>query len=216
MDEVEAMLKPVEPQATASVVSSASGSVSESDELGEGSPNPLEELLQLSGEEARLYELASEIGPVKEGSDGVEFRNQLLKDESLKDWRELGKRNERGFKWKKNMLVRCMYGTWEQFRDVLVLPRSYRARVLELGHERNGHLGVEKVNAMIARYFVWPGMARDIVDHCTSCVVCQRRSKHKPRRAPAVERPVLTEPFESVAIDLVGPLPKVRVGVDTY
>ncbi len=62
------------------------------------SRNPLEELLQLSGEEARLCELASEIGPVKEGSDGVEFRNELLKNESLKDWRELGKRNERGFK----------------------------------------------------------------------------------------------------------------------
>ncbi len=170
----------------------------------------------MSGEEARLCELASEIGPVKEGSDGMEFRNELLKDESLKDWQELGKRNERGFKWKKNMLVMCMYVTWEQFRDVLVLPRSYRARVLELGHKRNGHLGVEKVNAMIVRYFVWPGMARDIVDHCTSCVVCQRRSKHKPRRAPAVERPVLTEPFELVAIDLVDPLPKVRVGVDTY
>lgn len=88
---------------------------------------------------------------MKDGSDGVEFRKELLNDESLKDWRELGERNERGFKWKRNVLVRSMYVTWEQFRDVLVLPKSYRARVLELGHERNGHLGAEKVSAMISR-----------------------------------------------------------------
>ena len=163
VDEVEVVLKPDEPQAKASEATSVVESVSESDELGEGSPTPLDELSQLSGEEARLCELASEIGPVKEGSDGVEFRDELLKDESLKDWRELGERTERGFKWKRNVLVRSMYVTWEQFRDVLVLPRSYRARVLELGHEKNGHLGAEKVNDMIGRYFVWLGMAKDVV-----------------------------------------------------
>ncbi len=163
VDEVEVVLKPDEPQAKASEATSVVESVSESDELGEGSPTPLNELSQLSGEEARLCELASEIGPVKEGSDGVEFRDELLNDESLRDWRELGERTERGFKWKRNALVRSMYVTWEQFRDVLVLPRSYRARVLELGHEKNGHLGAEKVNDMIGRYFVWLGMAKDVV-----------------------------------------------------
>ncbi len=38
------------------------------------------------------------------------------------------------------------------------------------------------------------------------------KEKYKPRRAPAVERPILAEPFESVAIDLVGPLPKGKGG----
>ncbi len=212
VDEAEVTLMPDKPQAKANELSSVAESVSEHDEGEEGSPTSFEDMSQLSGEEAKLCELASEIGPVREGSDGVEFREELSKDESLKDWRELGERCERGFKWKKNVLVKEMYVTWEQFRDVLVLPKSYRARVLELGHERNGHLGAEKVNSMISRYFVWPGMAKDIVNHCASCVICQRRSKHKPRRAPAVERPVLTEPFESVAIDLVGPLPKGKGG----
>ncbi len=204
-DEAEVLPKLDEPQAKAS-------DGSECEVSGEGSPTPLDELLPVSGDEAKLCELASEIGPVKEGSDGVEFRKELLNDESLKDWRELGERNERGFKWKRNVLVRSIYVTWEQFRDVLVLPKSYRARVLELGHERNGHLGAEKVSAMISRYFVWPGMRKDIVEYCRSCTVCQRKSKSKPRRAPAVERPILSEPFESVAIDLVGPLPKGKGG----
>ncbi len=58
--------------------------------------------------------------------------------------------------------------------------------MLELGHERNGHLGAEKVSTMISRYFVWPEMAKDIMNHCGSCRVCQVRTKHKPRRAPVV------------------------------
>ncbi len=38
------------------------------------------------------------------------------------------------------------------------------------------------------------------------------RSKGRPSKAPVVERPILTEPFESVAVDLVGPLPKGKGG----
>ncbi len=43
-------------------------------------------------------------------------------------------------------------------------------------------------------------------------MICQRKSKSKPAKVPAVDRPVLTEPFESVAVDLVGPLPKGKGG----
>ncbi len=64
----------------------------------------------------------------------------------------------------------------------------------------------------LVRYFLWPGMSKDLVDHCGSCKVCQLKSKYKPRKAPVVERPILTEPFESVAVDLVGLLPKGRGG----
>ncbi len=60
---------------------------------------------------------------------------------------------------------------------------------MELGHERNGHLSGEKVAAMVGRYFLWPGMCKELMEHCRSCVVCQLKGKHKPRRAPAVERP---------------------------
>ncbi len=102
--------------------------------------------------------------------------------------------------------------TWDEYRDVIVLPKSYREKVKVLGHDRNGHLSADKVAKMVSRYFIWPGMAREIIEYCRSCTVCQVKSKYKPRRAPAVERPILAEPFESVAIDLVGPLPKGKGG----
>ncbi len=128
----------------------------------------------------------------------------------MKEWRELGERKERGFSWKGGTLVKSMYVTWEEFRDVLVVPMEFREKVV--GHERNGYLGTE-VSAMVGRHFIWPGMSKEVWAHCRACKVCQLKSKQKPKKAPAVERPLLSEPFEDVAVDLVGPLlPKGKGG----
>ncbi len=123
---------------------------------------------------------------MKEGKDREEFEKEVREDDSLREWRELADRAERGFAWKKGMLVRGMYVTWEEYRDVLVLPKSYRDGVKVLGHDKSGHLGAEKVAKMVGRHFVWPGMVREIAEYCNSCRLCQTRSKHRPRRAPNV------------------------------
>ncbi len=178
----------------------------------EGTPSDLKDAMVVDGRERQLVEYAGQIGPVGKGSDGVDFRKELGEDESLKEWRELGERKERGFSWKKGILVKSQFVTWEEFRDVVVVPRSYRSKVMEIAHEKNGHLSGDKVVKMVGRYFVWPGMAKELCEHCRSCGVCQRKSKHTPRRALAVERPLLSEPFEAMAVDLVGPLPKGKGG----
>ncbi len=185
---------------------------SESESVDEGMPVAWDKENTCDEAEKRVRALAGEIGYVGSGKDREEFVRALAEDEGLKLWRELGEKKERGFEWKKGVLVRGQYVEWEQFRDVLVVPKKFRKRILVLGHEKGGHLGSEKVAQMVGRYFTWPGMVRDILEHCSSCKLCQVRSKHKPRRAPIVERPVMTEPFESVAVDLVGPLPKGKGG----
>lgn len=163
----------------------------------EGKPRDLEREMVCEDEgERRVRELASEVGPVRVGKDGKEFREELLSDESLSAWRELGDNEERGFAWRKGVLVRRQYVSWEEFRDVIVVPSRYRKQIMFLGHERNGHLSGEKVAPMVGRYFLWPGMVRELVDYCRSCSICQLKSKQRPARAPIVERPILTEPFE--------------------
>ncbi len=57
-------------------------------------------------------------------------------------------------------------------------------------------------------------MREDIYSHCQSCEKCQLNSKYCPRKAPMVTRPVTAEPFEAIAIDLVGPLPKGKGGCE--
>ncbi len=177
----------------------------------EGEPKALGSVT-VSESEGELNKLAGEIGPMKEGKDGKEFRERLLADDSLRTWRELGDRRERGFKWDKELLLRGMYVSWEEFVDVIVVPKEFRQRIMEMAHERCGHLSGGKVAKLVARYFLWPGMVREIEEYCRGCSVCQAKSKARPSKVPAVERPVLTELFESVAVDLVGPLPKGKGG----
>ena len=44
------------------------------------------------------------------------------------------------------------------------------------------------------------------------CIFCQKGIKSGQRKAPTVERPVISQPFEQVALDIVGPLPKGKGG----
>ena len=56
-------------------------------------------------------------------------------------------------------------------------------------------------------------MRKDVHHHCTSCEICQKSRKAPVRKAPMVTRAVLSEPFECLAFDLVGPIPVGRGGV---
>ncbi len=65
---------------------------------------------------------------------------------------------------------------------------------------------------IIKQRFVWPLMNRDIKTYCESCEICQKNNKGGQRKAVMVERPVLSQPFEQISLDLVGPLPKGKGG----
>jgi len=82
---------------------------------------------------------------------------------------------------------------------------------MDIAHEKTGLLGGEKVMLMVRKRFAWLGMKSDIYQqHCESCFVCQINFKYTHRKASIVTRPVITQPFESIATDLVGPLFKGR------
>ena len=97
--------------------------------------------------------------------------------------------------------------------ELVVVPKCKREKILELAHEKCGHLGERKVLSVVSKRFFWPLMATDVSKHCRSCNVCQRANKRGSRKSPVVERPILTMPFESLAVDIVGPFPKCKGGV---
>ncbi len=156
--------------------------------------------------------LIKDIGPMLCGNDGEKFKSATSADSSINTWRRLADREERGFSWKNGVVIKKMIVDWEERVEVVVVPKEFREAVLLLGHEKGGHLGGDKVLKMISKRFIWPGMAKEVLGHCRACPTCQKKSKFVPRKAPAVERPILSEPFEHVAIDLVGPLPKGKGG----
>ena len=97
----------------------------------------------------------------------------------------------------------------------LVIPKCYRLHVLKACHDDLGgaHLGRAKTLNKIAQRFFWTGMTVDIKKYVTACTKCsQRKSVRKPQNPPLMALPIVTTPFDRVAVDFVGPLPQTPKG----
>lgn len=86
----------------------------------------------------------------------------------------------------------------------LIVPKSLRARMLNLSHE--GHPGRTKMQQRLRQTCWWPGMddaVARIVDSCEGC-----RLVSQPERPEPMQRRKLPQsPWVDVAIDFLGPLP---------
>lgn len=95
-------------------------------------------------------------------------------------------------------------------RTQLVLPASLVPVVLQQLHDKTtgAHLGVQKIQGKIRDRFYWPGWFQRVKKWCQDCGECgsQKQSGATPR-APMVTS-ATSAPFERIAIDILGPLPK--------
>ena len=99
--------------------------------------------------------------------------------------------------------------------EQLIVPKPLRHRVLKTAHDipLSGHLGKKKTLDRIHQRFFWPGVRRDVTAYCRSCETCQLTSKYKTKlRAPMISLPVVGQPFEKIAMDIVGPLERSKNG----
>lgn len=91
----------------------------------------------------------------------------------------------------------------------LVVPQKLRETVLRLAHDSlmAGHQGIARTTDRILTEFFWPGCRSDIERYCKSCDICQR-TVHRGRvgKVPLGDMPLVSRPFEKVAVDLIGPL----------
>ncbi len=149
---------------------------------------------------------------VRECSDTDLLRKELLEDDTLAKLRSLGNQRARGYHWEEGIWYHRTSDFDEGVVDRIVLPKCRHKKVLQIAHEGTGHLSTKKVRDILHSRFTWPYIARDIDSHCRSCETCQRSSKRGERKALMVERPVISEPFEYVAVDLVGPFPRSKNG----
>ena len=105
--------------------------------------------------------------------------------------------------------------TWNEVHQI-VLPKAYRQEVMHLAHDLPvaGHLGVRKTLDRIYKHFFWPGIHSDVVHYCKTCHTCQMVGKpnQKVKVAPLVPIPTFGNPFDTIIIDCVGPLPKTKTG----
>ena len=111
-----------------------------------------------------------------------------------------------------NGILTRYYTTGNHEIQQTVLPEQHRLTVLKIAHESPfaGHLAYDKTRARIQAHFYWPGFCNDIKLFCRSCNVCQqlvRKGKHPT--AEVQPSTLASRPFESVAVDIVGPLNQV-------
>ncbi len=98
----------------------------------------------------------------------------------------------------------------------IVMPLKLRPHVLSLAHDHpwSGHLGINKTYNRVLQHFFWPGLKTDVSKYCKTCHICQVGGK--PNQvvppAPLCPIPAISEPFERVLVDCVGPLPRTKSG----
>ena len=94
----------------------------------------------------------------------------------------------------------------------IVVPAQLRPTVLRAGHNQTGHMGTKKTKKMIETHFYWPRMGKQITEHCKACPVCLQFNFKKTRKEPLHPLPVVSRPWDKIAIDIVGKLPRTKRG----
>lgn len=100
----------------------------------------------------------------------------------------------------------------QQFR--LVIPKSKIIDLLSLAHDHptSAHLGRRKTLFRLSTRFYWPHMRRDVEAYVRACTLCQQYKASNQKPGGLMSPIVVNEPWNTVGIDLTGPLPKTRRG----
>ncbi|VDB94410.1 unnamed protein product [Peniophora sp. CBMAI 1063] len=116
---------------------------------------------------------------------------------------------------------RLLYTRNRSNEEVLCIPQSlHRGRrlteiAMDQAHTTIGHMGSFRTAEYVRRYFWWPTLGKDVEAFCSTCPTCQAT---KPRSTLLSGKlhslPVPTQPWQSIAMDFVGPFPQTQDGHD--
>ena len=176
--------------------------------LAESEPTPVEKLACWPSEsEVTLPSLS-----VGQG-EKISLAQEQVKDVTLSKSLEAARKGEKDFSFVDEILVHASDDGFDVVKRIVV-PSSRREQVLRAAHSDStaGHFGYKRTLARIARYFMWPGMWKDVRQFVRNCGDCQRAAKNTNAKAPLQPLPVVSEPFAKVALDIVGPLPRTKKG----
>ena len=108
-----------------------------------------------------------------------------------------------------DMLINlCQEG--DEIRRRIVVPTRYRRSVMYNAHNSafGGHCGRSRTIDKIRLDYYWPGLATDVRKWCRTCHECQTAKATRPRNKGKMILPKpMQRPFQTVGIDLLGPLP---------
>jgi transposase InsO family protein len=143
-----------------------------------------------------------------------ELQDAQAEDDSLSTLWKLAEKGEDSYGIRGQTLYHRSKDDWGNEVEQLVIPTKYRREVMVMAHNSplSAHLGKKKTVKKIVKEFFWPGLSKDVGEHCKSCEQCQRGAKGNRQRAPLQPLPTMEEPFKRIAIDIVGPLRRTKKG----
>ena len=144
-------------------------------------------------------------------SDTGKLVREQQEDPTLVAERLMAVNKEKGYAYDNEVLVQYSSNGLEDYVQRVVVPEGRRKQVLSIAHSCIvvGHFGVKKTFSRIRAHFLWPKMWGQVRDYVRSCGGCQRATRGDGGRQPL---PCISEPFSTVAFDLVGPLPITTTG----
>jgi hypothetical protein len=97
----------------------------------------------------------------------------------------------------------------------VVVPLHLRAQFITAFHDEPlaGHLGLQRTYDRIRSRFYWVNMYKDIELWIRTCSLCNAKKRgYNLGKMKLGSFPVVTQPWERVSVDLMGPLPETRTG----
>ena len=155
---------------------------------------------QIISKDKEAFKQAQESGPKLNGI------RQRIESGSVTVSRGLN-RGETKFVLKKGLMYR-QFTKGNKLTLQLVIPESFREKVLRLAHETliSGHLGIKKTMDRVLTEFFWPGVCGDVSRFCKSYEICQRTNqKGRVTKVPLGKLPLIDTPFKRLAVVKVGP-----------
>ena len=89
------------------------------------------------------------------------------------------------------------------------VPATIRHDVFLALHSLS-HPGIRATQQLITSKFVWPNIRKDIKQWTRACIRCRREKVNRHSHAPLAKFTLPSARFESIHLDLVGPLPPSR------
>ena len=105
-----------------------------------------------------------------------------------------------------------------QVSRVLVIPTSLVPVVLKSYHELpfTAHQAVGRTVEFIKRKYWWETVAGDVREYIRKCDACARRKTGNRINAPLGDQLEAKEFLDIGSLDVVGPLPLLRKGINMY
>ena len=108
---------------------------------------------------------------------------------------------------------------WKDMRKVVTGAEQDKCKIIQAYHDvpAYGHPGINRTKELVARYYWWPQLARDVQEYVKGCAQCQQNKMNThPRKAPLNPITPVTGalPFQTISMDFIVKLPE-SVGYDS-